>query len=197
LQIFNYIKIIIALYFLAGCASNPVSQPTLSPEQILRLEQSDYPTGWRLLSLNTGNDWLADSEYVQFFSADLTSNPTESLSSFLYFLQYRNTEEAARYYQEYENRVFSLLHLVTSWTQPENLNPKVQYADRYSVRCATATRQPNLVLENCQFWAQYGRCLIKFHSHIRDQIMSYRTFQELVESKIDSKMEIIDACYST
>jgi hypothetical protein len=182
----------ILAFLLVACSTSQGSAiPTLSPDEILPFDLSDYPPGWNFISLAKNYDWKAVTAYTLSFESQ-----NLNLISHLDFMYYGDQNKAQAAFDTYKEQAFwnpgSLA--LSGWYTPPDLSPSLSHANENNLACIMQSRQTGEV-ENCTFWVRYGACLIKFHSQIGNPYMNHEEFQSIVENVIDDGMSQVSQCF--
>lgn len=97
----------------------------------------------------------------------------------------RDTGAAASGYQDFMS-FFSLHREETEWFLPSELTYNSLGADRFRLGCSTDRTSG---VERCQLIAQYGVYLLRFHTYMSPEMMTFENL-ELILQDIDRRMSL-------
>ncbi len=165
-----------------GVDEGPVPTPTFPLEDLL-LDTSAFPEGWYL---PTGEP--SDPPGGFGLRTALTFSPSGSGGIALHEASVaRNAEEAAEGYQKWEGLWFSDREGYCTWAVPSEFTYQSPVADQYRLACCI--RQQEGGDQTCQAVGQYGRYLIRFHTYMNPESMTYADLEHVLVA-IDERMAL-------
>lgn len=94
-----------------------------------------------------------------------------------------NTHTAVAGYHSFMS-YFSVREEETEWILPTELVHSSQVADQYRLGCSTHRTSG---IQLCQFVGQYGPYLVRFHTYMSSDMMTYKQFEHILQD-IDRRM---------
>jgi hypothetical protein len=160
----------------------PVPTPSFPMEDLL-LDTTAFPEGWYL---PTGQPF--DPRAGFGIRTALTFSPPGRGGIALHEASVaRNPEEAAEGYEEWGQFWFSNREGYCTWSSPTELQYESPVADHFRLGCCIPQQEGGV--QTCQAVGQYGRYLIRFHTHMNPESMTFADLGRILIA-IDERMAL-------
>lgn len=156
---------------------HPPPAPPCDIESLL-ITESLFPTGWEE-EMSPFHDAPARFGVERIGKEFLSSGPVAIQDIY----RAADASTAAAGYEDFQSD-FTVRDDQSDWIVPEGLSYNSSIADQFRVACAVRYPIPE---EVCQFIGQYGVYVVRFHTHMSPELMTYQDLERILLD-IDRRM---------